>query len=67
MGRGNDRRRQQLYESRDQIDQHALYNYFKDTEDVQTLFDPDEIKGPFRRKFFLKRDLPVVDQLKSAE
>lgn len=67
MTRAHDKRRQQLYEARDQIDHHALYNYFKDIEDVQQIGDPDDIKGPFRRKFFLSRDFPVVEQLAEAE
>lgn len=67
LSRAYDSRRQQLYELRDQIDQHALYNYFKDTEDIQQISDPDEIKGPFRRKFYSTNYSPVVDQLEIAK
>lgn len=66
LGKG-DPRRQQLYEARDQIDQYALYNYFKDTEDIQQLNDPDDTVGPFRRRFYASRYADVNEQLSHAE
>lgn len=62
-----DPRNQQLYEMRDKIDHFALYNYFKDRDDIEQLTDPDKIVGTFRRKFYASRQADVSEQLEAAE
>ena len=65
------KKKQELYEARDRIDHLALYNYFKDNDTAEEMaraaLDPEEIKGPFRRKFFSNREFDVKSQLSKAE
>ena len=50
-----------LYELRDRIDQYALHDYFQHTDfRSELLADPDELRGPYRRKYYLRRNKPDV-------
>ena len=68
---GEGGRKQDLYELRDKIDHLALYNYFKEndvrSEIATDIRSPEEVRGPFRRKFYSSEDFDARTQLKRAE
>lgn len=68
---GDGDKKQGIYELRDKIDHLALYNYFKDhgvqTDIAMDIRSPEEVKGPFRRKFYSTEELDARSQLHRAE